>query len=62
IKEVFVDKVRIANGFSREEFEMLPPSKLEEMLKDPVLIRFIIDNEKNMTLKVVEEAVRGWKK
>jgi hypothetical protein len=62
IKEVFVDKVRIANGFSREEFEMLPPSKLEEMLKDPVLIRFIIDNEKNMTLNVVEKAVRGWKK
>ena len=62
IKEIFVDKVRIANGFSREEFGMLPPSKLEEMLKDPILIRFIIDNEKNMTLKVVEEAVRGWKK
>ena len=41
---------------------MLPPSKLEEMLKDPVLIRFIIDNEKNMTLNVVEKAVRGWKK
>ena len=62
IKEVFVDKVRIANGFSREEFEMLPPSKLEEMLKDPVLIRFIIDNETNMTLNVVEKAVREWKK
>jgi len=62
IKEVFVDKVRIANGFSREEFGMLPPSKLEEMLKDPVLIRFIIDNEKNMTLNVVEKAIRGWKK
>ena len=60
IKEVFIDRVRIANGFSREEFEMLPPSKLEEMLKDPVLIRFIIDNEKNMTLNVVEKAVRGW--
>ena len=62
IKEVFIDRVRIANGFSREEFEMLPPSKLEEILKDPVLIRFIIDNEKNMTLNVVEKAVRGWKK
>jgi hypothetical protein len=62
IKEIFVDKVRITKGFSREEFEMLPPSKLEEMLKDPVLIRFIVNNEKNMTLKEVEEAIRGWKK
>ena len=62
IKEIFVDKVRITKGFSREEFEMLPPSKLEEILKDPVLIRFIINNEKNMTLKEVEEAIRGWKK
>ena len=62
MKEVFIDKVRITHGFSREEFEMLPPSKLEEMVKDPVLIRFIINNEKNMTLKEVEKSIRGWKK
>jgi len=62
MKEVFIDKVRITHGFSREEFEMLPPSKLEEMVKDTVLIRFIINNEKNMTLKEVEESIRGWKK
>ena len=62
MKEVFIDKVRITHGFSREEFEMLPPSKLEEMVKDPVLIRFIINNEKNMTLKEVEKSMREWKK
>jgi len=62
IKEVFIDKVRIDNGFTREEFEMLAPSKVEELLKDPILIRFIINNEKNMTLSEVEEAIKRWKK
>ena len=62
IKEIFIEKVRIDHGFSREEFEMLPSSKIEEMLKDPVLVRFMIENEKNMTLKEVEKAIKGWKK
>ena len=62
IKEVFIDKVRIDNGFTREEFEMLAPSKIEELLKDPILIRFIINNEKNMTLSEVEQAIKRWKK
>ena len=62
IKEVFIEKVRIENGFTREEFEMLAPSKVEELLKDPILIRFIINNEKNMTLNMVEEAIKRWKK
>ena len=62
IKEVFIEKVRIDNGYAREEFEMLAPSKIEELLKDPILIRFIINNEKNMTLNKVEEAIKRWKK
>jgi len=62
IKEVFTEKVRIDNGYTREEFEMLAPSKVEELLKDPILIRFIINNEKNMTLSEVEEAIKRWKK
>ena len=62
IKEVFIEKVRIDNGFTREEFEMLAPSKVEELLKEPILIRFIINNEKNMTLSEVEEAIKRWKK
>ena len=41
---------------------MLAPSKVEELLKDPILIRFIINNEKNMTLNEVEEAIKRWKK
>ena len=62
IKEIFIEKVRIDNGFTREEFEMLASSKIEELLKDPILIRFIINNEKNMTLNQVEEAIKGWEK
>ena len=62
VKEIFIEKVRIDHGFSREEFEMLPSSKIEEMLKDPILVRFMIENEKNMTLKEVEKAIKGWKK
>ncbi len=62
IKEVFIEKVRIENSFTREEFEMLAPSKIEELLKDPILISFIINNETNMTLSKVEEAIKRWKK
>ena len=62
IKEVFIEKVRIDNGFTREEFEMLAPSKIEELLGDPILIRFIMNNEKNMTLSQVEQSIKRWKK
>ena len=62
IKEVFIEKVRIDNGFTREEFEMLAPSKIEQLLGDPILIRFIINNEKNMTLSQVEQSIKRWKK
>ena len=27
-----------------------------------ILVRFMIENEKNMTLKEVEKAIKGWKK
>ena len=62
IKEVFIEKVRIDNGFTREEFEMLAPSKIEELLGDPIFIRFIINNDKNMSLSQVEQSIKRWKK
>ena len=43
IKEVFIDKVRIDNGFTREEFEMLAPSKIEELLKDRFYLEKFVD-------------------
>jgi len=62
IKEIFIEKVRIENGYTREEFSMLSQIKIEEMLHDPLLIKFMISDDRSMTLKEVEEAIKGWKK
>jgi len=62
IKEIFIEKVRIDNAYTREEFGMLSQSKIEELLKDPLLIKFMINDDRTMTLKEVEKAIKGWKK
>ena len=62
IKEIFIEKVRIENGYTREEFGMLSQTKIEELLHNPLLIKFMINDDRSMTLKEVEEAIKGWKK
>ena len=62
IKDIFIEKVRIDNAYTREEFGMLSQSKIEELLKDPLLIKFMIKDDRTMTLKEVEKAIKGWKK
>jgi len=62
IKEIFIEKVRIENGYTREEFGMLSQTKIEELLHDPLLIKFMINDDRSMTLNEVEEAIKGWKK
>ena len=62
IKEIFIEKVRIENGYTREEFGMLSQSKIEELLHDPLLIKFMINDDRSMTLEEVKEAIKGWKK
>ena len=62
IKEIFIEKVRIENGYTREEFGMLSQTKIEDLLHDPLLIKFMINDDRSMTLKEVEEAIKGWKK
>ena len=62
IKEIFIEKVRIENGYTREEFGMLSQTKIEELLHDPLLVKFMINDDRSMTLKEVEEAIKGWKK
>ena len=62
IKEIFIEKVRIENGYTREEFGMLSQTKIEELLHDPLLINFMINDDRSMTLNEVEEAIKGWKK
>ena len=41
---------------------MLSQTKIEELLHDPLLIKFMINDDRTMTLKEVEEAIQGWKK
>ena len=60
--EIFIEKVRIENGYTREEFGMLSQTKIEELLHDPLLIKFMINDDRSMTLNEVEEAIKGWKK
>ena len=62
IKEIFIEKVRIENGYTREEFGMLSQTKIEELLHDPLLVKFMINDDRSMTLYVVEEAKKGCKK
>ena len=62
VKEIFIEKVRIENGYTREEFGMLSQTKIEELLHDPLLVKFMINDDRSMTLKEVEEAIKGWKK
>ena len=62
IKEIFIEKVRIENGYTREEFGMLSQIKIEELLHDPLLIKFMINDDRSMTLNEVKEAIKGWKK
>ena len=59
---VFIEKVRIENGYTREEFGMLSQTKIEELLHDPLLVKFMINDDRSMTLNEVEEAIKGWKK
>ena len=57
-----LEKVRIENGYTREEFGMLSQTKIEDLLHDPLLVKFMINDDRSMTLKEVEEAIKGWKK
>ncbi len=41
---------------------MLSQTKIEEMLHDSLLIKFMINDDRSMTLREVEEAIKGWKK
>ncbi len=46
IRQVLLSRVRNLNTLSREEFDALPAAELQNMVKDPVLIRFIFEDRK----------------
>ncbi|MDP6490050.1 MAG: DUF4350 domain-containing protein, partial [Candidatus Poseidoniia archaeon] len=62
IREVFLERVRIAHGYTREEFELLPQSRLEELLNDKILVRFIVNRDARLRPELVLEAVSKWQK
>ena len=46
IRQVLLTRVRNINTLSREEFDALPAAELQNMVKDPVLIRFIFEDRR----------------
>jgi hypothetical protein len=46
IRQVLLTRVRNLNTLSREEFDALPAAELQNMVQDPVLIRFIFEDRK----------------
>jgi hypothetical protein len=46
IRQVLLTRVRHINALSREEFDALPAAELQQMVRDPVLIRFIFEDRR----------------
>ncbi|PXF20295.1 MAG: hypothetical protein CXX75_01055 [Methanobacteriota archaeon] len=62
IREVFLDRVRIEHGYSREEFNMFSGARLEELLGDETLVRFIVNRDAKLRQEQVLEAISRWTK
>jgi len=46
IRQVLLTRVRNINVLTREEFDALPAAELQQMIQDPVLIRFIFEDRR----------------
>ena len=46
IRQVLLTRVRNINALTREEFDSMPASELQGMIRDPVLVRFIFEERK----------------
>jgi len=46
IRQVLLTRVRHINALSREEFDALPAAELQQMVRDPLLIRFIFEDRR----------------
>ncbi|MDP6659230.1 MAG: DUF4350 domain-containing protein [Candidatus Poseidoniia archaeon] len=62
IREVFLNRVRIEHGYSREEFDMLSGTRLEELLGDETLVRFIVNRDAKLRQEQVLKAISRWSK
>ena len=57
IRQVLLTRVRNVNALNREEFDLLPASELQQLIKDPVLVRFIFE-ERNYRVDELVAIVR----
>ena len=46
IRQVLLSRVRNINGLTREEFDSMPAAELQNLIRDPVLVRFIFEERK----------------
>ena len=46
IRQVLLTRVRHVNALTREEFDALPAAELQQMVRDPLLIRFIFEDRR----------------
>ena len=46
IRQVLLTRVRHINALTREEFDALPAAELQQMVRDPVLTRFIFEDRR----------------
>ena len=62
IKQVFLSRVRNVNGLTREEFDSMPARELQEMIIDPVLIKFVFENREFSLEQMVTivKRVKAW--
>ena len=62
IKQVFLSRVRNLNALSREEFDRMPAQELQDLIKDPVLVKFVFENKKydlEQTVAIVKR-IKAW--
>jgi len=62
IRQVLLTRVRNINALTREEFDAMPASKLQQLINDPVLVRFIFEERKYSSdeLVGVVKRIKQW--
>ena len=62
IKQVFLSKVRNNNALTREEFDAMPATELQQMISDPILIKFVFENRDYSLeqLVTIVKRIKAW--
>lgn len=62
VRKTLLEKVRIINGLSHDDFQALQPTELEQMVKDPLLVGFLLNKDDRMALGELLQAMDRWSK